>query len=63
MHENDRIENSLEDEALRLSKLIGISFDVANAFVMAEDDYFDIVGVNVHEGEEIVGKEEIVVDV
>lgn len=63
MHEKERIELSLEDEAVRLSELTGTSINVANMFVLAEDEYLDMVGVNVYEGEENINSEEVVVNV
>lgn len=48
MNENYPIELNLEDEAVRMSELTGVDEEVAYAFVLAEDKYFDLTGVNVY---------------
>lgn len=63
MDKKKLIEFSLDDEAKRMSELTGITLESAKMFVLAEDEYFDIVGVNVYEGEENIESDYAVVDV
>lgn len=46
MNTDKKIELNLTDEAIRLSELTGISYDETYAYVLAEDEFFDLKGFN-----------------
>lgn len=46
MNVSERVVLMLDDEAKRITQLTGVSFEIAYQFVLAEDKFFDIKGLN-----------------
>ena len=63
MVENKPIVLILDDEARRISQLTGISFEIAYQFVLAEDNFFDIKGLNDYGDGEYIEPKDTSIDV
>lgn len=62
MNEDNQIVLMLDDEARRIAQLTGVSFDIAYQFVLAEDKFFDIKGLNDYGYEDYIEPEDTVID-
>lgn len=57
------IKLDLEDESKRLTELTGVSEEVTYAFVVSEDNYCDIIGLNIYDDNDYVEESEIILDI
>ena len=63
MNTNEPVQLFLGDEADRLAELTGIPVDETYAFVLAEDMFFDMKGLNDYGEDDYVETEDKVIDV
>ena len=63
MNKSNQIVLKLDDEARRLSKLAGVPVDIAYQFVLAEDKFFDLKGLNDYGEDDYIEPEDTVIDV
>ena len=61
--EKDTIILDLNEESKRLSERTGLSYEIAYAYVLAEDKYYDKIGLNCYDKEDYVKESNIVLEV
>lgn len=53
----------LESESKRLTEFTGISEEITYAFVISEDNYCDLIGLNIYDDSDYVEESAIVLDI